>query len=101
MLYKNLVIISNERIFKDGDNFFCENLDLKILPEGLNNYHEVQYIARSSASKKNQKINLKNVKVASNILRFIYFVYKTFKTSDATYLLVSITPYTFFSFLFL
>ena len=79
MLYKNLVIISNERIFKDGDNFFCENLDLKILPEGLNNYHEVQYIARSSASKKNQKINLKNVKVASNILRFIYFVYKTFK----------------------
>jgi len=101
MLYRNLIIINNERIFKDGDNFFCENLDLKILPEGLNNYHEVQYIVRSSSQKKNQKINLKNVKVASNILRFIYFVYKTFKTSDATYLLVCITPYTFFSFLFL
>ena len=101
MLYKNLVIINNERIFKDGDNFFCDNLDLKILPEGLNNYHEVQYIVRSSFQKKNQKINLKNVKVASNILRFIYFVYKTFKTSDVTYLLVCITPYTFFSFLFL
>ena len=48
-----------------------------------------------------KKINLKNIKAASSILKFVYFVYKTLKISNATYLLVCITPYTFFSFLIL
>ena len=100
-IYKDLIIINNEKIFIENDNFYCDNLDLKILPEELNNYHQVQYIVRSSNKKKDQKINLKNIKVASNILKFIYFIYKTFKISNATYLLVCITPYTFLSFLVL
>jgi len=101
MLYKDLVIINNEKFFKENDNFYCDNLDLKILPEGLNDYHQVQYIVRSSKKKKDQKINLKDIKVAPNILKFVYFVLKTFKIPNVTYLLVSITPYTFFSFLIL
>ncbi len=101
MLYKDLIIINNEKIFIENNNFYCDNLDLKILPEGLNNYHQVQYIVRSSNKKKDQKINLKNIKSESNILKFIYSVYKTFKISNATYLLVCITPYTFFTFLIL
>ena len=101
MLYKDLIIINNEKIFIENDNFYCDNLDLKILPEGLNSYHQVQYIVRSSSEKKDQKINLKNIKAASNILKFIYFISKTFKIPRATYLLVCITPYTFFSFLVL
>jgi len=67
MSNKNLIIISNEKIFREGSNFYCDNLDLKILPEGLNEYHEVQYIVRSSNKKGGQKINLENIKVASNI----------------------------------
>ena len=101
MLYKDLVIINNEKFFKENDNFYCDNLDLKILPEGLNDYHQVQYIVRSSKKKKDQKINLKDIKVAPNILKFVYFVFKTFKIPNVTYLLVCITPYTFFSFLIL
>ena len=101
MLYKDLVIINNEKCFKENDNFYCDNLDLKILPEGLNEYHQVQYIVRSSKKKKDQKINLKDIKVASNILKFVYLVLKTFKIPNVTYLLVCITPYTFFSFLIL
>ena len=101
MRYKNLIIINNEKIFKENNSFYCDNLDLKILPEGLNEYHEVQYIVRSSNKKGGQKINLKNIKVASNILKFIYYVFKTFKIPDVNYLLVCITPYTFLSFLIL
>ena len=101
MAYKDLIIINNEKIFVDDGKFYCDNLDLKILPEGLNDYHQVQYIVRSSNEKKDQKINLKNIKAASNILKFIYFISKTFKIPSATYLLVCITPYTFFSFLVL
>ena len=101
MPYKDLIIINNEKIFKENSNFYCDNLDLKILPEGLNNYYKVQYIVRSSNKKGNQKINLKNIKVASSIFKFIYFVFKTIKISKANYLLISITPYTFLSFLIL
>ena len=98
---KNLIIINNEKIFRENNNFYCDNLDLKILPEDLNNYHKVEYIVRSSNQRKKQKINLDNVKPASNIFKFIYSIYKTFKLENTTYLLISITPYTFFSFLFL
>ena len=103
MSYKDLIIINNEKIFKEDETFYCDNLDLKVLPEGLNQHHKVQYIVRSSSKNKKgyQKINLKSIKAASNIFKFIYFVLKTFKSSDASYLLVCITPYTFFSFLFL
>ena len=101
MLYKDLIIINNERIFADNNNFYCDNLDLKILPEELNNYFKVQYIVRNSKKKKDQKINLTNIKTASNILKFIKFIFNTFKIPNATYLIVCITPYTFFSFLIL
>ena len=101
MSYKNLVIINNEKIFKENDTFYCDNLDLKILPEELNNYYRVQYIVRNSSKKGSQKINLKNIKIGYNIFKFIYFVFKTFKIPNTSYLLISVTPYTFFSFLIL
>ena len=47
----SLVIINNEKIFKENNGFFCDNLDLKVLPEGLNNYHHVHYIVRDSNKK--------------------------------------------------
>jgi len=99
MQYKDLIIINNEKIFQDNNNFYCDNLDLKILPEDLNKYHKVQYIVRNSNKKGGQKINLKNIKAASNIFKFISFIYKTFKIPNAKYLLICITPYTFLAFL--
>mgnify|MGYP001292393528 CR=1 FL=1 len=101
MSNKGLVIINNEKVFKDKENFYCDNLDLKVLPEGLNEYYQVEYIVRNSNKKGGQKINLKSIKAASNIFKFIYFILKTFKNSNNTYLLICITPYTFISFIFL
>ena len=62
---KNLIIINNEKVFMENKNFYCDNLDLKILPEDLNNYYKVEYIVRKSDKKKVQKINLDNVKPLS------------------------------------
>jgi len=101
MSYNNLVIINNEKVFKENNSFYCDNLDLKIIPEELNEYYKVQYIVRNSNKKGKQNIKLSNIKVSSNILKFIYFVLKTFKIPNASYLLVCITPYTFLSFLIL
>ena len=96
-----LVVINNEKVFEDNNEFYCGNYNLKILPEGLNNYHEVKYIVRESSKKEKHKINLQNIKIASNIIKFIYFVFATFKAKNSKYLIISITPYTFISFLFL
>ena len=76
---KDLIIINNEKIFRDNDEFYCDNLDLKVLPEGLNDYYKVQYIVRSSNKKGDQRINLNNIKVAKNIFKFIFFYVKDFQ----------------------
>ena len=98
---KKLVILNNEKVFYDNSGFYCDNLDLKVVPEGLNNFFVVCYIVRRSKKKGKQKINLENIKIASNIFKFIYFVYKTFSNKNTSYLIISITPYTFISFLIL
>ena len=98
---KLLTVINNEKIFKQDNDYYCDNLDLKVIPEGLSNYYQVYYIVRNSNKKGGQKINLKDIKVASNIFKFVYFIFKTFKIPNMSYLIVSITPYTFFSFLIL
>ena len=96
-----LVVINNEKVFEDNNEFYCANYNLKILPEGLNNYHKVKYIVRKSTKKENHKMNLQNVKIASNIIQFIYFVIATFKNKNSKYFIITISPYTFISFLFL
>jgi len=101
MSYRDLIIINNEKIFKENNSFYCDNLDLKVLPEGLSEYYKVHYIVRKSNKKGEQKINLKNIKVASNVINFIYFILKTIRIPNASYLIISITPFTFFSFLIL
>ncbi len=40
-----IVIINNEKVFREGNDFYCDNLDMKVLPEGLANYHQTQFIA--------------------------------------------------------
>ena len=96
-----LVIINNEKVFKQGSEYYCDNLDMKVLPEGLGAQHDVEFIVRSSKIKGSQQLNLENIKVASNIFKFIYFIINTFKKKRASYLLITITPYTFVSFLIL
>jgi len=101
MSNKDLVILNNEKVYENNGSFYCENLDLKVLPEGLNDYYQVNYIVRKSKKKQDQKINLKNIKTASNIFKFIFFILRTFKNKGCNYLLISVTPYTFVSFLIL
>ena len=97
---KNLVILNNEKIFSEGENFYCDNLDLKVVPEGLNNFFNVKFIARKSNKKGGQKVNLKNIDTASNLFTFIFFVIKSLK-NNSKYLIISITPYTFFAYIIL
>ena len=54
---KNTVyLISNEKIFQNNEMFFCDNLDMKSTPEGLNKHFDVKIIARKSKVNRFQKL---------------------------------------------
>lgn len=98
---KKIVVINNEKIFFQNGNYYCENIDIKTTAEGLNNNYDVFMVARKTEEKKFNQINIKKINAASNIWSFMNSLLKIFKDKNAKYLLISITPYTFFAFLLL
>ena len=94
---EKLFIITNENIFNYGDSFFCDNIDLKSTPEGLSNKFEVNIIGRKSKIIRSHKINIKNIKIYSNIFTYLIEILRTFTDKNSKYLIISITPFTFFA----
>ena len=97
----NLVVLNNEKVSKKSNAFYSRNYNFKILPDGLNKYFKVKYIVRKSNTEENHKLNLQEVKIASNIIQFIYFVVSTFKNKNTKYFIITLSPYTFIACLFL
>jgi glycosyltransferase involved in cell wall biosynthesis len=98
---KELVIINKEKVYKKDSDFYCDNLDMKSIPEGLSKNIKVSIIAIKSKVKRNHKIGLKKIETTSNLFTFLYSIFKTFKKEKINYLLISITPYSFFAYLLL
>ena len=98
---KKLFIFSNESIYSKAGKFFCDNLDLKSTPEGLNKKFEIYLLGRKSSKKRTHEIKLKNIKIFSNIFSYISEVIRSKKNNDSKYLVYSITPYTFLVCIFL
>ena len=94
---EDLVIISNERIINKNDNFYCSNIDIKSIAEGLNDHFNVMLLSRKSKNNGNHKIVGLKAKTAANILEFLINVVKNFRNKKTKYLIISITPYTFFA----
>ena len=98
---KKLIIISNEKASTSKEKIYCDNIDMKSISEGLSKNYEVLMISRKSNTKRFHQINVEKIKLANNIFTFLFSILKTFKYKEANYLIVSITPYTFFSYLLL
>ena len=98
---KKLFILSNESISIEDGKFFCDNIDLKSTPEGLNKKFEVNLFARKSKKKRAHEIKIKKIKVFNNLLSYISKVISASKEMDSKYLIISISPYTFVISLFL
>ena len=92
---KKLFIISNESIkFKDN-KFYCDNIDLKSTPEGLNKKFEVQLFGRKSYIDRSHEIKIKKIKIFSNIFSYLLSVIKASREENAKFFIISISPYTF------
>ena len=92
---KKLFIISNESVSLEDGKFYCDNIDLKSSPEGLNKKFEVNLFGRKSYKKRAHEIKVKRIKIFHNLFAYISSVVAASKTKDSKYLIISITPYTF------
>ena len=77
-MYKDLVIIDNEKISLENNNFYCDNFEAKI-SEDFNKFFDTTLIARKSKIKRATQINLNKIYIASNIFLFLFNIFKTFK----------------------
>ena len=98
---KKLFIFSNESIYIEDNKYYCENLDLKSTPEGLNKKFEVNLFGRKSSIKRPHEIKLKKIKVFDNIFSYASSVIAASKNEEAKFLIISISPYTFILSLFI
>ena len=98
---KKLFIFSNESISIEENKFYCDNLDLKSTPEGLNKKFEVNLLGRKSFKKRSHEIKLKRIKVFTNIFSYLSEVKNAIKNKDSKFLIISISPYTFLVSLFI
>ena len=92
---KKLFIFSNESISIEDNKYYCDNLDLKSTPEGLNKKFEVNLLGRKSSKKRSHEIKLKRIKVFKNIFSYLSEVKSAAKNKDSKFLIISISPYTF------
>ena len=83
------------KAFFSRRKYFCDNIDLKSSPEGLNKKFEVNLFGRISSKKRAHEIKLKKVKIFSNIFSYLNEVIKNSKIENTKFLVISISPYTF------
>ena len=60
-LNDKLVIISNEKISQDQSGFYCDNIDMKSIPEGLDQNLNSLLIGRKSNIQRSHKINIEKI----------------------------------------
>jgi glycosyltransferase involved in cell wall biosynthesis len=98
---KKLFIFSNESVSSKDGKFYCDNIDLKSTPEGLNKKFEVNLFARVSKNFRSHEIKLKKIKIFNNIFSYLSSVIDASKNQDSKFLIISISPYTFIISLFI
>jgi glycosyltransferase involved in cell wall biosynthesis len=97
---KSLVIINNEKCIKVGSHFFCENIEISSLSKSLSIFFNVSLFLRRGNIRPVHKIFLKSIYIYNNFFSFFSLLRNIFK-KKTNFLIISITPFTFISYLFL
>ena len=98
---KKLFIFSNESINLLDGKYYCDNIDLKTTPEGLNKKFDINLFGRKSNKNRTHEIKIKKTKIFNNIFSYISSIIDSTKEEDSKYLIISISPYTFIISIFL
>ena len=98
---KKLVIINNEKCVKFKQSYFCQNIEISSLSYSLLKNFYLYLILRKENIKPVHKIFVTNERIYLGFFSFIYFYIKNFNKKNIVYLIISITPFTFFIYLFI
>jgi glycosyltransferase involved in cell wall biosynthesis len=97
---KELYIIVNEKIYGDGNNYFCENKDIQSIFNYLSYKYNLIVISRYSAFLKpfrlNKVLKIFNLRLLS-LFKFFIFLFSYSRKKKI--LIISITPFNFIIFL--
>ncbi len=94
---KNLVIISNERFNAKENIFYCDNIAEKTLPNGLEKNFSVEIIGRKTNIERSHKLKIKKINLFSFLPFYLFKVFQKIKENKSKFLILSISPYTFFA----
>ena len=101
MKNENLAIISNEKIHQKNNKFFCDNIDLKSIPEGLGKNFQIElFLRKSKIERISHEIQQEKIFVSNGIAPFLFKIFRRSKINEK-YLLISLSPYTFLASLLL
>tara|TARA_X000000368_G_scaffold334298_1_gene271728 strand:+ start:2742 stop:3764 length:1023 start_codon:yes stop_codon:yes gene_type:complete len=92
---KNLVIISNDRFYIHKENYYCDHVAEKTLPDGLSNKFSVTVVGRSTKIKRSHRLKTKNIESYSFLIIYLFSIFKKIIKGDSKFLILSISPYTF------
>ena len=100
-MISNLYIINNEKCANKEGKIFCQNLEIKLLGEDLMKFYDTNLILRDSKVNSIHEIKKAKILLSSNIFSFLKNVFFASLKKNSKYLIISITPYTFLSFIVL
>ncbi len=92
---EKIYIITNESVSQKDNFFFCDNIDLKTIPEELNKKNNIVLFARKSKIERTKKILIEKIYSHSNIFSFSFSILLSVFKKNCKYLIISLTPYTF------
>ena len=96
-----LYIISNEKISTENHKKFCDNIDIKSIPEGLSSFFDVTLLGRYSLKKRVNEINIDKIDILKGFLELFKRIRKIDKDKNQKFLVISVSPFTFLAIIFL
>ena len=98
---ESVVIINNEKCMEVNKQVYCENIEMKSIPESLGRFFDINLILRKGIISPAHKIEVIKTSLSTNIISFIFSILKKFGNKNAKFLIIAITPYTFIAYLLL
>ena len=99
MTANKIVIINNEKCFEKDRNIYCQNIEIKSLAEILKYTFDLYFILRRGKINPIHKISSKKIYLTNSYFDLFSKLSYFFKQKKNKYLIISITPFTFFAFI--
>ena len=93
---KKIFVFTCEKIFVKENKFYCENVDIKTIIEGLSQNHSVKVVSRLTKNEKKYNIDINKIYALKNFLEIFLLI---FKQKKKFFIFIDINPFNFLFFI--